>query len=57
MARKIEMPAGLMFGALTESGIEFDLHSGKDSVSLPGKAVVTVDADGAPIKIKWRAGQ
>ena len=47
-----QIPAGLMYAA-TERGLEFDLHSGKDNISTPGAATVTLDAQGVPVKIVW----
>lgn len=44
--------AGLMY-ANTDKGVEFDLHSGRDSMSTPGTATVTLDGDGVPVKIEW----
>lgn len=45
--------AGLMFDNV-EGKPAFEMHSGKDSMSIAGTATITLDKDGAVEKIIWR---
>lgn len=53
--KTIVVPASVMF-AIMGGRVEFDLHSGTDSISAPGMARVTLSMDGTKVaKIVWEA--